>query len=302
MLALHRNGRQADALAAYAQARRHLVDELGLEPSARLRDLERATLQHDPSLALEPAPTPDDEAVTEPEPAATALRTFLVAHVNGYARYTRERGDEAGSALARTFTGIAQSVARESRGSFVELRGDEALCVFGSARAALRAAVELQRRLRTAAENGDRFPLAIAAGLHAGEAVAVEGGYWGGALNLAARLSAAAPPGVILATETVANVAGPVDGLRLGAPRRVALEGFGDPVRAVEVIPDEPLPPVPLSPWPREGAGAAGAWRSPPSRDWSCSVPSLRPSISCSSATGRASRPSTRAAVLPGRT
>jgi hypothetical protein len=81
----------------------------------------------------------------------------------------------------------------------------------------------------------------------------VEGGYWGGALNLAARLSAAAAPGVILATETVANVAGPVEGLRLGAPRRVALEGFGDPVRAVEVIPVEPLPPVPASPWPREG-------------------------------------------------
>jgi DNA-binding SARP family transcriptional activator len=251
MLALYRNGRQADALAAYAQARRHLVEELGIEPSARLRDLERAILQHDPALALEPAPA--SEPVEDPEPAETALRTFLLAHVNGYARYTRERGDEAGSALARAFIGVARSVATESGGSFVELRGDEALCVFGSARGALRAAVELQRRLRTAPEEGGRFPLAVGAGLDAGEAAAVEGGYWGGAANLAARLSAAAAPGVTLATETVANVAGPVEGLRLGAPRRVALEGFGDPVRAVEVIPAEPLPPVPASPWPREG-------------------------------------------------
>jgi len=53
MLALYRNGRQADALAAYAQARRYLVDELGIEPSARLRDLERAILQHDPALTLD---------------------------------------------------------------------------------------------------------------------------------------------------------------------------------------------------------------------------------------------------------
>jgi DNA-binding SARP family transcriptional activator len=251
MLALYRNGRQADALAAYAQARRHLVEELGIEPSARLRDLERAILQHDPALALEPPPA--SEPVEEPEPAATALRTFLLAHVNGYARYTRERGDEAGSALARTFVAVARSVATECGGSFVELRGDEALCVFGSARGALRAAVELQRRLRAVPEDGARFPLAVGTGLDAGESAAVEGGYWGGALNLAARLSAAAAPGVILATETVANVAGPVEGLRLGAPRRVALEGFGDPVRAVEVIPAEPLPPVPASPWPREG-------------------------------------------------
>ncbi len=253
MLALYRNGRQADALAAYAAARRHLVSELGIEPSARLRDLERAILQHDPGLALEPAPSSPAAPTEEPEPSATALRTFLVAHVNGHARYTRERGDEAGSALARAFIGIARGVATETGGSFVELRGDEALCVFGSARGALRAAVELQRRLRTGPEGGAAFPLAVGTGLDAGEAVAVEGGYRGGALNLAARLSAAAAPGVILATETVGNVAGPVEGLRLGAPRRVALEGFGDPVRAVEVIPAEPLPPVPLSPWPREG-------------------------------------------------
>lgn len=253
MLALYRNGRQADALAAYAQARRHLVEALGIEPSARLRDLERAILQHDPALALEAAPAPAVEPVADPEPAATALRTFLVAHVHGYARFTRERGDDAGSALARKLVGIARGVATESGGSFVELRRDEALCVFGSARGALRAAVELQRRLRSATEDGGRFPLAVGTGLDAGEATATEGGYWGGALNLAARLSAAAAPGVILATDTVANVAGPVEGLRLGAPRRVALEGFGDPVRAVEVIPDEPLPPVPLSPWPREG-------------------------------------------------
>ena len=249
MLALYRNGRQADALAAYAQGRRHLVEELGIEPSGRLRDLERAILQHDPALALSRAA---GEHAGEQEPAAIGLRTFLIARVIGYARYTRERGDEAGSALARTFADAARGAAVEHGGELVEARGDEALCAFGSARAALRAAVGLQRRLRTAPEGGRPFPLAVGTGLDAGEAEAIEGGYRGGALNLASRLSAAAAPGRILATETVANVAGRVEGLRLGAPRRVALEGFGDPVRAVEVIPGAPLPPVPASPWPSE--------------------------------------------------
>jgi DNA-binding SARP family transcriptional activator len=257
MLALYRTGRQADALAAYAQARRYLVEQLGIEPSAQLRDLERAILQHDPALTLDPAPVSAPASAAgpaqEPEPAAGGLRTFLIARVNGYARYTRERGDEAGSALARVFAGIVRSATRESGGTLVELRGDEALCVFDSARGALRAAVELQRRLRTAPEGGEAFPLAVGTGLDAGEALAVEGGYRGGALNVAARLAAAAAPGVILAAETVASIAGPVDGLRVGGMRRVALEGFGDPVRAVEVIADEPLPPVPVSPWPREG-------------------------------------------------
>ena len=50
MLALYRAGRQADALAAYREAR-DALDELGLEPSAELRTLERRILEQDPSLA-----------------------------------------------------------------------------------------------------------------------------------------------------------------------------------------------------------------------------------------------------------
>lgn len=50
MLALYRAGRQADALDAFRAAREQLLDELGLEPSAELRELERAILQQDPSL------------------------------------------------------------------------------------------------------------------------------------------------------------------------------------------------------------------------------------------------------------
>jgi DNA-binding SARP family transcriptional activator len=50
MLALYREGRQAEALHEYQDARRVLTEELGLEPSARLRDLERAILRHEPAL------------------------------------------------------------------------------------------------------------------------------------------------------------------------------------------------------------------------------------------------------------
>ena len=50
MLALYRSGRQAEALAAYQTARRVLVDELGIEPSAALQELERAILRQDPAL------------------------------------------------------------------------------------------------------------------------------------------------------------------------------------------------------------------------------------------------------------
>jgi DNA-binding SARP family transcriptional activator len=56
MLALYRCGRQADALDAFRAARATLIDELGIEPGAALRELERSILEQDPALALVPSP------------------------------------------------------------------------------------------------------------------------------------------------------------------------------------------------------------------------------------------------------
>jgi DNA-binding SARP family transcriptional activator len=58
-LALYRSGRQAEALRALADAGRTLREELGIEPSRELRELESAILAHDPALdAPRPAPAP----------------------------------------------------------------------------------------------------------------------------------------------------------------------------------------------------------------------------------------------------
>jgi DNA-binding SARP family transcriptional activator/streptogramin lyase len=51
MLALHRCGRQADALEVYRDGRRHAVEELGLEPGRELRDLQAQILAGSPELA-----------------------------------------------------------------------------------------------------------------------------------------------------------------------------------------------------------------------------------------------------------
>lgn len=60
MLALYREGRQADALALYRDTRRTFVEELGIEPGGELRELERAILAHDSSLDPPKPPTPAD--------------------------------------------------------------------------------------------------------------------------------------------------------------------------------------------------------------------------------------------------
>ena len=65
MLALYRSGRQADALEVYRKIRSRLDDELGLEPSQELRDLESAILRHDSSLTA--APVVEDAPARAPE-------------------------------------------------------------------------------------------------------------------------------------------------------------------------------------------------------------------------------------------
>jgi predicted ATPase/DNA-binding SARP family transcriptional activator len=73
MLALYRTGRQADALATYQQLRRILSEELGIDPSQRLRDLEAAILRQD--AALDPPSAP---VMVAPSPASSPVSSLEV--------------------------------------------------------------------------------------------------------------------------------------------------------------------------------------------------------------------------------
>jgi branched-chain amino acid transport system substrate-binding protein len=173
--------------------------------------------------------------------AETVVRTFLIADVRGYTSFTHAHGDEAAGDLAARFAVLAREAVASTGGDVIELRGDEALCVFPSARQALRAAVELQIRFQQRVDGEPVFPLGIGIGLAAGEAVPVEGGFRGASLNLAARLCSLATAGQILASETVTSLSGAFEGVRFVERRRTRVKGLDKPVRVIEVIPEVEL-------------------------------------------------------------
>src|SRR5262245_61564947 len=74
------------------------------------------------------------------------IRTFLIADISGYTLLIEQRGDEATGKLAARFADIAEEIVGSRGGTLLELRGDEAVCVFVSSRDAIRAATDLQRR------------------------------------------------------------------------------------------------------------------------------------------------------------
>jgi YVTN family beta-propeller protein len=200
--------------------------ETGQEPSLRLVPGEQVP---------EPRPVPAPESSSQTE---VHTRTFLIADVRGYTTFTATRGDEAAAALAARFAAVTRAVVTEHAGRLVELRGDEALVVFTSARTAIRAALALRDRFVAETLADPDVPLPVGMGLDVGEAVEVEGGYRGGALNLAARLCSAAAPGEVLATREVTHLARHVDGVRYLERGRLQLKGLAEPIPVVRVLPD----------------------------------------------------------------
>ena len=147
MLALYRCGRQAEALRAYEKTRNYLVDEMGLDPSPDLRELEQRILDHDPSLGYETGPTVVHAAILVADIADPQVLSTLDP-ADRYDIVTRQ-------------SDAIRDAARENDGTLFAHRGSAIYVAFKDVEHAVNAAVTTQQTL---AGNDQGMRMAISVG------------------------------------------------------------------------------------------------------------------------------------------
>jgi DNA-binding SARP family transcriptional activator len=232
MLALYRSGRQAEALAAYQEARGALVEELGIEPGKPLRDLHQAVLNQDAALDLPPQEErprePEDAAVprdADPAPATLVreVRKTVTVLFVGVGISSSEGQTVDPEALRRVTSRALDGVrgAVECHGGMFEtVTGNSVTSVFGlpivhedDALRAVRAAVEVRNRLSTLSADVEAtmleldFRIAISTGevVAGGEAASI--GTIGEPLTRSSTLAQAAARGTILVDDPTRRLA-----------------------------------------------------------------------------------------------
>jgi DNA-binding SARP family transcriptional activator len=246
MLALYRSGRQTEALEVYREFRSVLQEELGLETSPLLRDLEAAILRHDPVLS------PASPAKGAPLARRPVTVLCVVLHVSSSSGAALD--PEAHEVVnERSVSGLTAVLERYG-GKLVISAGERLVGVFGVASLheddALRAAhasLEARNALATEADMLLRrygVSLACRFGVATGEAL-VGGsgslGFAGGAEEQAMTLAEAAKPGQILITRQTQELAAAAIETESAGPDRFFLRSAHAGMRPLPLRLDAPL-------------------------------------------------------------
>src|SRR5438093_6712621 len=159
------------------------------------------------------------------------MTAILFADIADSTALTERLGDAAFRAKARDLDASLRTVIRKHSGTPIEgkLLGDGVLAVFTSARQAIEAALACGR-------SGDDGGLPLHLGLHAGDVIREDNNVYGGAVNIASRVSGLSAPGEVLVTTTVRSLARASPGVRFEDRGEQAVKGVGEPVRVWAVV------------------------------------------------------------------
>lgn len=164
------------------------------------------------------------------ESGGSAFRGFLFSDVRGFTAFAERHGNTAAAARVARFLDIARTAIARHEGAEIKTEGDAIHAVFPSASSAVLCGLEIVDAAAEMNEREPEQPLGLGVGVHAGEAVETAEGYIGTAVNVAARLCAAAQPGEVLVTATVKGMTEASIPVGFMARGRQRLKGIREPV------------------------------------------------------------------------
>ena len=165
------------------------------------------------------AERPDVSIASAPDGTVTIAFTDMVSSTVLLDRL----GDTGFLRLLAWHDEIVRTAAEQHRGYVVKSQGDGFLLAFPSAAYALRASLVMRHRI---AEGFDGLPVQIRVGLHSGEAIRHDDDFYGKTVVIAARISALALGGEILASDLVYQLARSLGTFTFGAARTANLKGL----------------------------------------------------------------------------
>jgi class 3 adenylate cyclase/tetratricopeptide (TPR) repeat protein len=139
-----------------------------------------------------------------PEGTVTVLFTDLVEST----RLNQSLGDDAARRIGRQVEEMAREAVASNRGALIKEMGDGLMAAFSSARRAITAARDMQVAMRRLHRGGLDPSVQMRIGLHTGEVIDEDGDLHGETVIIAKRIEGLAPPGGVLASETVHGVLG----------------------------------------------------------------------------------------------
>jgi len=168
-----------------------------------------------------------------PSGSASRTLTFLFADIRGYTAFVEERGDAQARELIATFRRLVRAQLAVTGGGEIKTEGDSFYLVFQTAGQALKCAIAIMNEASDPRRSDGVLPVGI--GIHAGEPVPLEGQYVGSAVNIAARLGAAAAAGELLISDTVRGLLRTSDLPPVAEREGLQLKGVSDAPRAYAV-------------------------------------------------------------------
>jgi class 3 adenylate cyclase len=171
---------------------------------------------------------PPGEAYVE-----SPVRVILFTDLCDSTKQTEELGDEGFMPLLREHDAIVRAALDKHGGREVKHTGDGIMASFVSVSAAVESSMDIQRCLGDRNEDAER-PIHLRVGISVGEPVSEQGDLFGAAVQLSARLCAAAAPGTIAVSTAVRDLC-VGKGFRFDSKGSLDLKGFADPVPVFEV-------------------------------------------------------------------